>query len=246
MEENKTYRLLSLDEEECHLIIIKSNGLIWFYKQYEDDKGVCQDSLWLEDGFKEVKIIMKSGSSSDKRYCFVYLTDECGSHSIMEVVNKIPILDEYQPNHYKMVYKKISLDTNNTSETNDVIYRLFIRKKKNYALYSLRKGFIFGPYNYKNIDMHRNGVILDNRIAVENCGITFDLTNYIYDGGVYVRKDKKEYLLFLDQKEKMFVPMEKDYSDDNYMIAETEYDIFKYNKTTGECRCQPIGSYLGE
>ena len=240
IKENKAYRLIWL-EDDCQLIIIKSNGLVRIYKRYEDEKGIFHDSLWLEDAYNELNIIMKSGSLSDRKFCYVGLTDECGSHSIIEVVNKEPILNEYQPNHYKIVYKKITPVRFCTPEITCVVYRVLNKRKKTYALYSLTEGFIFGPYNYEKIETLRNGVILDNKIAVENCGTQIDLINYEYDGGgVYISKDKKKYLLFLDQKDNMFVPMTKDDYDDNIMIAETDYEIFKYNKTTGECRCEPI------
>ncbi len=239
LEDNRPFILLWLNDF-TQLVIIKSEDLEWIYKRQKDDMGDYKDTLWLEDGYKDIKIIMKSNTGSEKKYCFVRLTDEAGTRSIMEVVNKEPVLEEYQPNHYKIVSVKQNT-LYGSSETLDVIYRILNKRKNNYALYSLLKGFIFGPYKYEKIEKHRNGVILDEKIALENCGDVIDLTNYDYQGGgVYIRKDKKVYLLFLDQEESMFVPMEKDYSDDNVMIAETEHEIFKYDKTTGECKCHQL------
>ena len=235
--ENRVYRLLWL-KEDIQLIIIKSNGLMRVYKRYGDEEAY-RDILWLDEGYKEIKRIMKSSHNSETKYYYAILTDENGTHSIMEIVSKESILSNYQYNHLKIVYKEIEPFSSCTPEIVDVIYRVHNKKKKLYALYSLKEGFLFGPYNYKEIEMHNCGVILDNKYAVENYGYSMDLTEYDCDeNDLYISKDKKRFFLFLDQDEEMFHILKKDDYDDNIMITETEHEIFKYDLSTKSCRCE--------
>lgn len=238
MIDNKAYRLIWL-EEDTQLIVVRSNGLMRIYKRYEDEKSIFHDTLWLEDCYKEIKIIMKSGHHSNIKYYYALLADENGTHSIIELISKEAILSEFQFNHLKIVHKEIEPVPFLTPEVVDVIFRIFVRKKKMYGLYSLRKGFVFGPYKYETIEIHNYGVILDDKYAIDNDGFVMDITEYDRNGyDLYISKDKKKYLLFLDQKEGMLYPMTKDDYDENIMIAETDHEIFKYDITTGECKCE--------
>lgn len=245
MFENKAYNLIWLENGFIQIIVIKSNGFIKIYKRYIDN-GEFIDKLWIDDEFRDVEIIMKSGYDSDEKYCYVHLIDSLGYNSILEIVNKKPILQDYQYNHIKMVFKRIEPEQFHKPVVEEVVYRVLNKRKKIYALYSLKKGFLFGPYEYKEIDMNNGGVILDKKYAVENYGEVLDLSNYEKLGyEIYFDKEKDKYLLFLDQKDGMFIHMYEDDVDNNIVCAETEYEIFKYDKTTGECTCEPLRGFSG-
>lgn len=233
----KAYRLFRLDED-YQLIVIKSKGLLKVYKREEYDE-IYRDTLWLDDAFQKIVIIMKSGARVDNKYCYVLLIDENGSHRIMELVSRKRILSEYQYNHLKIVHKEIEHNRFSGSEILDVTYRVFNKKKKVYALYSLKEGYLFAPYKYDKIDVFCCGVILDDHIAVENNGEVINLANYERkDYDIFIRKDKERYMLLLDQEGFMFYFLQKDDLDDNILIAETEHKIYKYDLSTEECMCE--------
>ena len=224
--DNKRYRIIRVDNFEIYAI--KKHGLFYIYA-HEDNN----DCLWLNEGYTDIKIQQRNGSFSKPEYCYLMLKDEYGLCTIIEILSKSikMCFNDYQCiRKYK---RKIEIDD---EEQNDIVYVLWDKDDMWYSVRSLMKGFLFNTYDYSNIKQYSCGAILDNKIAVDIEGYSFDISSYeeINYEGIYYSKEKNDYLYLLNDNRTLFVTMKEDPEDENILRVELDDRIITYNKVTEE------------
>ena len=286
----KLYRLFEY-EHCCGMIYFKvKDGLIYFYNCHDYWGEKYRETIWIDHGFSDCKLILRSEEfGSGKDFCYLLLKESNGMAYIMEMVSKDIILKDINYD-CRLVFKNVEQTTANKTcymlfkendgkayvmeiFTKDIILKdisyqdvksiksrtlfpeewwliddekrkdaslvIWNKKQKQYSVFSVAEGYIFGPYPYIEIEEHASGVILDEHLAVENDGYVFDFADYENDRELFYNKEKDDYRLFLDDEDGMFYTMEKDeYSNDDIVKFEQERNdgtiIYKYNKETGE------------
>lgn len=238
------------------------NGLWYIYYNYEDyDEG--KGFIWLEQGYKKIKLLLSynfyDDCNSHKAYCYLLLKEVNDEWSIIELTEKKIILSGIKNKSIKCIKKRtLKWDEHEVKEDDkDAVIVICNEIKKMYSLFSLKKGYIFGPYTYNKIDFWAWGAVLDNHIEVNNNGYVFDFSDYeTKDGEIYYNKVKDDYKIFIDEffiddetvgglfslhheKEAptSFVIWdgddEADEDDENILMLKLNDVIYVYNKKTG-------------
>ena len=229
--ENKKYRIIRIDDFEIYAI--KKHGLIYIYAR-EDNT----DYLWLEEGYKDVKLQLRSEPFSDPVYCYLLLKDEYGICTIIEILTK-KVKKSFNDNQCIKKYKrKIEIDDEeiddeeiDIKEINDIVYVLWDKDDMWYSVWSLLKGYLFNTYEYTEIKQYSCGAILDQKIAVDIEGYSFDISSYkeINHEGVYYSKEINDYLYFLNDNRMLFVSLEENPNDKDVVMIELDDRIIRYN-----------------
>lgn len=201
----------------------------------------CEDNTrdieWINGKYKSVKVIYESDELNiDNKCCYIILKEISGNGVIINLLNKETIKKDFPYEDYKSC-KKRTIESNYQYK-DDLVLKFMNDKKKVFSLYSISEGYIFGPYDYNEIEEFQYGVILDNKIAVADDGWTIDLSLYKNDGQVYY--NEKQYLLFVDEDGSLFTFMEEDENNDSILRAETNDYIYTYNKETEELNREVI------
>ena len=219
----------------CYMLLKKTDGTVSIMEMVS--KNIILDNIDYE-----CKLILRSkDDSSANRFCYMVFKDSRGKGYIMEIFSKNIILRDVNYNDIRSIKKRVvSFDEYlyNDEKSEDAVLTIWDKNKKQYSLYSIRKGYIFGPTNYNEIEEYLCGVIIDEHIAVENDGYIFDFSNYEEDCGIYYNKEKDDYKILLDSEDGIFFTMEED--EWNQDIVKYRYEneygtvIYKFNKETGE------------
>lgn len=224
------------------LYIIKKDGIIRIYKHDNNpdpligfvndyDLSTCdfsKDMYWIDEGFLDIKLLMASSGIDDDGWptgehaCYVILKDLNGEGRIVELTSKKTILKDFLFSDFRGATPKTIYEgsvtfnengrINNRREIDDRVLRFINFETKSFALYSLIKGYIFGPQSYTHIDPERFGTILDEKLAIENDGEVLDLSKCerMAEWRVYHDKENDDYYLFLDEEGCMFHYMTPD------------------------------------
>lgn len=182
---------------------------------------------------QRLKIQLKSEPLSQPAYCYLMLKDDYDICTIVEILSKKvkKSFNEYQC--IKRYKRKVEVDG---KEVNDIVYVLCDKYDMWYSVWSLMRGFLFNTYEYSEIKQYSCGAILDNKIAVDLRGYSFDISSYkeINYEGVYYSEEKDDYLYLLNDNRTLFVSLEADSDDENVVMAQLGERVFRYNKETDE------------
>lgn len=238
----KKRKLFKLDlcyilEGDLYISAVYKDGLFSIIGHPEWCEDNSRDIEWINGKYKSVRVIYDSNEyNTNNKQCYVILKDINGNGVIIDLLTKETIKKDFPYDEYKSCTKRtIEL---NYEYKDDLVLKFLNDKKKSFSLYSISEGYIFGPYDYKDVKEFQYGVILDNKIAVENDGWTNDLSLYNNDGQVYF--NEKEYLLFVDEDGCLFTFMDEDENNDSILKAETKDYIYTYNKETEELNREVI------
>ena len=221
----------------CYLLLKENDGKACIME-------LVSKELILKDINYDCRFIFKSEEQdAANKSCYMLFKDNEGKGYAMDIFSKEIILKDVDYKDVKSIKPRTLFPDDwyliDEEKRKDAVLVIWNKKQKQYSLFSIKEGYIFGPNTYSEIEEHVCGVILDEHLAVENDGYLFDFADYDNDCGVYYNKEKDDYKLFLDDANGMFYTMEKDeYSDED--IVKLEYEdndgtiIYKYNKETGE------------
>lgn len=236
---NKKYRLY---QGEYYVIYCqKKNGMIRIYQhipdRYHDDYS--NDEIWIDGIYADIRLLWKNGyNSNGNRFCYVILEELNGKGKIVEILQKQTILEKFRYDSFKGVTKRTIYEKDDHKE--DLVIRFLNKNTKFYALFSIAEKFIFGPYNYVDIQEYQYGVELDNKVVVDNDGEVLDISGYINESYVYYNKDKDNYLFFIDEEGSVYYEPEQDENDEDVLKVELEKYIYFYNRKTEEFDRKPV------
>lgn len=218
--ENKKYCVFQYDS--LAIYFIKSHGSFRVYKM---ENGMT--SQLLNDVFVDVKLLSKGDC-----YCYLLLRKFNGSCTVIDILN-METVNSFHRSELLFLYKR-TIDKEYEKET-DAVFALWKQDKKNFSIWSLKEGYLFEPYDCNKLEEYANGVILDDKLAVEYNGSSYDISSYKeIKGCVYYSEEKDRYLYLLDQDESLFVTMDADEYDKNIVKADLISRKIEYNKKTEE------------
>lgn len=220
----------------------KKDGIIRIYEHIpdRDHDDYRNDEIWIDGEYADIKLLWKNSNTSRERFCYVILKDFNGKGKIVELLGQKTILEKFRYNSLTKVAKRTIYDNDNNKLKEDIVVRFLNKKTKYFALFSLKEKFIFGPYNYTDIEVCEFGVVLDNKTAVNNDGEILDISGYINEGDVFYNKDKDAYLFYIDEEGSVFYEPEEDEDDEDILIVKLENYIYSYNRKTEEFDQKPI------
>ena len=220
------------------------HGLYYVYEVFSTN-GSKSESLWNKNGYLNIEILWINNDADESPAVYCRLEDYLGDLCIMDIISKKKILDNFELSDYRSTTainnKKEGFDLRIV----DTIIGLLFKDEKRFALFSIRKGYVFGPYNYTDIEEYKNGVILDNETIVENNGEVTDLSRYIKQGDVYYNEDNNKCILIIDEKENFFISLSPKKNCPNKFEAEYNNKFYSYNIIANELSKKDIPkSYL--
>lgn len=242
----KRYWIYSKDNLEFYLK--KQKGFIYIYKHeictHRDD--CSNDSLWMDIGFLDIKILWKSSYSDESYICIIMIKDINGKGRIIDLLSKQTILEKFIYNSYRGIARRTickDIHDYNSQHKKDVVVSFLNKKTKYFALYSLEeRNFIFGPYNYVDIEDDQFGVILDEKLIVNNNGDMLNLSEYeaTADSEVYYNNKKNDYVFVREVDGSLFHFFDSDKKDNNLLKLNFEEYIVTFNKETEELQTESI------
>ena len=213
------------------LYLVKHINSTRIYCHNLKNRDYDSDSDWLSEDFSNIKLLWVNNGDKDG-FCYALIKNTNGSAFIIELVKKKNVIENFKISNFRASSKRNCGDI--LHEREDVTACFIDRKTKMYAVFSLTVGLLFGPYNYKEIDDHIYGVILDGRYAVENNGLTIDLFNYEQvENWVYKNKSDNSYLFMLDEDGQLFHKAHKDTLDDDFRVVSLKKGEYRYNIISG-------------
>lgn len=114
--------------------------------------------------------------------CYILIQYKSGQACIKEILSNRIVAGYFDINDYKLVYK-------HDWHPHDCIIRFQNRDKKSFALFSLKRGYIWGPFIYQSIEEYHRGVIIDEKYVIEYSGYVKDIFGYERIEGKYVFDD---------------------------------------------------------
>lgn len=204
---------------------------------------MVSQNVILEDIEFECRLIFRNEEhGSTDNFCYMLLKEDDGKAYVMEIFSKNILLKDIDYKSVKSIKKRTIFCDDwwlmEDEKRKDAALVIWNKKEKQYSVFSIKEGYIYGPTHYNEIEELSCGVIIDEHIAVDNDGYTFDFADYEEDGGIYYNKEKNDYKILLDTDDSIFFTMEEDERDED--IVKLEYEdpngtiIYKYNKETGE------------
>lgn len=178
---------------------------IYFYYLYDEcTPRECEKMYAIEKDYNHIKPLLSSsrdyGNSSD--YAYVLLWNDSGCSCIKELLSKKIILDGFKISQLK-IHKIFDEEDWYHSAIKDMLF--FVNKldknNKIYSIFSLHDGYQFGPYEYSEIDVYENGVILDDKYVVEFTGFVKDVSGYEKideENNVYYNKESDRWFILED------------------------------------------------
>ena len=246
------------------------NGLFFIYRRcYEPEirPNHREEVICFEKGYKKIKLLLYNNSSSEP-YCYILLKDINDEWSIVELVDKKIILSGIENKSIKDVKRRTLLwNERKGDDDKDAVIVICNENKRMYSLFSLKKGYIFGPYTYNTKELWDWGAVLDSHIEVQDDGYVFDFSDYeTKDGEIYYNKEKDDYKIFIDE---LFIDdktvgglfslhhekeaptsfviwdgnNEVDQDDENILMLRLNDVIYVYNKKTGKLTKNDIPVY---
>lgn len=224
------------------------NGVIHIYKHDGSSPNFSNDSCWLEEGFADIKVLWRYDFDYREEWepaCFVILKELDGNGRVVELISKRNIVKDFQFKNYKGgAYKCEYVSPNEPSLYSeeiitDTILRFLDYGKKNFALYSIKDDKYLFSYDYVNIGVYSKGVLLDDKIAVENNGFIKDFSGYEFDGEMFYNKEKNDYWIIIDESGKngRFIDsFKQDEYNEDVLKLDTNNFIYTYNKKTEELK----------
>ena len=175
------------------------------------------------------------------------LWNDSGCSCIKELLSKKIILDGFKISQLK-IHKIFDEEDRYHSDIKDMLF--FVNKldknNKIYSIFSLHDGNQFGPYEYSEIDVYENGVVLDDKYVVEFTGFVKEISAYEKideKNNIYFNKESNRWFILKDGDGEFFHYLE----DSNYPeIKEVVIGDYKYsyNIETKELKRQTM--YSGE
>ena len=207
----------------------------------------------LEGGYSESNVVAES-KVVEQEYCYVLIKYDNGRARIKELVSNKIIVDNFNIKDYKRISDIFY------PNSHDFIIQLSDIDNSIISLLSLFRGYLFGPYKYKTIELFENGLIVDEKYLIEyenNVGI-FDISDFEriknpYDV-IYNKNKKICYIIYRrycsDQDSFIrLYPLEVEGGEDDkeevYMLETKDY-IFSYNATSKRARVETLFSLGGE
>ena len=216
-------------KENIRYVIVKDEYLTIYFKKrkgviriraHDRDCGAdhSEDFPWIDEDFVDIRLLTRES----EKYCHVILKEPDGKGCIIELLSKQIVYDNFTFDSFKGVAKRRS----------DVVVSFLDKQKKTFSIRSLlEKEYVFGPYQYADIEECRYGVVLDKKTAVDNDGFVTDLSGYkcLDNGCIYHNEETDKYLLLLDKEGGLFHEPRKDENDDNILIVEFDDCICRLN-----------------
>lgn len=213
---------------------ISMNGQIRIYQHDEYNPNYKYDRVWIDGYFTDLKLLWKNVSSYRDSFCYLLLKESNGKGKIVELFSDKIVLERFQYNSYKSIRKRTIRNESSLEDKDDIVVKFLNKNTKYFALYSITEKFIFGPYNYTDIEEYQYGVRLDNKLIVENDGDITDISEYEYNGEIWYNKKENNYFLDLDEDGHVIFWFEQDDDDEDLFKFEVGDRLFIYNKKTEE------------
>ncbi len=238
IKENIRYRITANPEISVYLIK-KGRHIRIMAHLNKDGENRERDGqwIWIKKDILDFKLLWekKDRHGSFEGICYVIIKDIEGRGFLLDVMNPSEyLLSGFNYHSYKGTTKTFVYDVPmefDEYEKEDRIIKFWDKRKKSFALYSLlKKKFIFGPIDYKDIEDLGFGVIIDDITYVENNGCTDDLSGYecidYYAERIYYNKEKDDYMMLIQGEDNGLFGADK---EDNIIKVETDNWIYKYN-----------------
>lgn len=215
--ENKKIRVYSLGKK----------GLFYIYKSDMID-GDIKGRQWLSDTYLHV-LPLWINNDNENPACYCLLENYLGDGFIMELISQKIVLKDFNYFDYKSRSEVLNNKKGFEMKVIDTIVGFRDKRNKNFSLFSISNGFIFGPYTYNEIDEYKNGVVLDGKTMVMNSGFIKDIEGYSKIDELYYNESKDEYLLISDITNEFPLILVSD--DEDLFYLETCYNnnIYKYD-----------------
>lgn len=234
--DNRKYILARDDYRVFYAIKRRGNISIWINVEGEDE-----DRRVLDEDFKDVYLCSKKVSYGYMDYCYLFLRNKDDQCSIIDITS-LEVVKQFDFQELMKKYRRTINEDNEDGEgIQDYVIILWNKEKKVYSIWSLLKGYIFEPYEYTTIEIYSEGVILDGKNAVDNCGCSLDISDYEeITGPVYYNKKNDKYLFLVDEDGVLFDLMREKGEEGNIFEIETNYNIYTFNSETQELKSSSI------
>ncbi len=221
--------------------IIYKNKKIEFYSLVKDgyyyiyitgsDNVDNSEILWLFEGYSRLFPLWIVDNEVEPE-CYLLLENSKGEAFVMEIVNKKIIIDGFFYSDYLGFRQEINGKGFDMKIT-DTIVGIADHLDYKFYLYSLRKGFIFGPYPYNEIEKFAYGFILDKNTAINYNGQKFDITGYVKEkkvGNVFYNEEKMKCLLIIGKSLDFTMLIMEPCSHVEFLFSVTHKDVeYTYN-----------------
>lgn len=194
-------------------IYFENRGKLIYIYRVEGTISNSMGELWLNEGYKDLLLLHQIESST-----YILLEDIHNNGIIMEIVSKKIILSDFRYNEFIYSSHRTiegisakSLFLAKKSMMNMFEPICFFRNEvtNEFSVFSLYKGFIYGPSHYQTIDIYKNGVILNRTIAILKNSTIEDITGYIQKEKLFVNEDKRQYKLLIDKDGVLLLQLNK-------------------------------------
>ncbi len=214
---NNMWTWILFEDKDLQIYSQRRNGLYYIF-QSSPSNVHNTEVRWLNDEFLHINLIWDNSKNHDYPSCFYILENALGDACIIDLLNKKVILNNFDFVDYTgstLIYTKES-----GYKVFDAHVRFVSRKNKTVSLYSIVNGFVFGPVQYDEIELYKNGFLLDHKSLYNNNGELFDVTGYVKEpnvGKVYYNEEKGNCILIIDYVSQLYITLYPD-----------EDDVFKF------------------
>lgn len=215
--ENKRIRVYSM----------RKNGLYYIYKSDMID-GNIRNRQWLTDSYLHV-LPLWINNDNESPACYCLLENYLGDGFIMELISQEIVLKDFNYCDFRSRSEVLNNKKGFEMKIIDTMVGFIDKRNKIFSLFSISNGFVFGPYTYNEIDVYKNGVVLDGKTMVMNSGFIKNIEGYTKIDELYYNELKDEYLLISDITNKFPLILVPD--DKEFFYLETYYNnnIYKYD-----------------
>ncbi len=215
---------------------IKKNNQIYYYNIHNPQSQNRHEELRsIEKSYNHIVSLIYGitdyGAESD--YAYVLLWDDSGRSCIKDILSGKVLLDGFNKCHLQKVHKILD---DEERYIKDFLFSIdkWGENDKEFFIYSLLEGYVFGPYKYSNIERYENGSIIDEKYVVEYNGFVEDISGYEKideKNNVYYNKESDCWFILEDEGEEFLHYLDdSDYSE----IKEAEVGdyLYRYNIET--------------
>lgn len=220
------------ENNEMQIYSQRLNGLYYiFYSTPSTDSN--SKIRWINDEF--INIILLWDDSKNKEYpkCYYLLENYLREAYIIDILNKKIILKDFERRDFKGSSPVYNKKKGINYGIIDTYIRFVNQEEKKLSFYSLSKGLFIRSQSFDEIELYRNGYILNKKTLFNNIGdVREDITGYVKETkveNVYYNEQKGNCILLLDHVDKLFLVLESD--EEDVLIFEAIYNEknYKYN-----------------
>ena len=238
---NNRWTWILFEDKGLQIYSQRRNGL--YYILQSSPSNVSNTEVrWLDDEYLHINLIWDNSNNKDYPSCFYILEDVLGDSCIIDLLNKKVILDKFDFADYtggSLIYTK-EFGCNAV----DAYVRFVSRKNKTVSLYSIVKGFVFGPVHYEEIELYKNGFLLDQKTLFNTRGgLVEDVTGYVKEPkveNVYYNEEKENCILIIDYVTQLHIKLFPDEDDVFKFEGRYENEEYVYDMNSQELKKEII------